>query len=160
MTAFVARRAVQMVLSLWAAITLVFVAVTQLPGDPVRALFGFRPPPPDIYNAIRNQFHLDEPLLVQYWLYLSDVATGNWGRGFPVNPFGRPDSGPEVAAVVSSAEPVALPAGAPDPNATTAPEVVQAPVRDQFSAEVRASPQVAPGSAAMARRVHPPCRRW
>ena len=54
MTAFVARRAVQMVLSLWAAITLVFVAVTQLPGDPVRALFGFTPPPPEIYNAIRN----------------------------------------------------------------------------------------------------------
>jgi ABC-type dipeptide/oligopeptide/nickel transport system permease component len=51
-----------MVLSLWAAITLVFVAVTQLPEDPVRALFGFKPPPPAIYNAIRNQFHLDEPL--------------------------------------------------------------------------------------------------
>ena len=106
MSAFVARRAVQMVLSLWAAITLVFIAVTQLPGDPVRALFGFRPPPPDIYNAIRNQFHLDEPLLVQYWLYVTDVLTGDWGRGFPVNPFGRPDSGPEVTAVVSAAAPV------------------------------------------------------
>ena len=106
MSAFVARRAVQMVLSLWAAITLVFVAVTQLPGDPVRALFGFTPPPPEIYNAIRNQFHLDEPLLVQYWLYVTDVLTGDWGRGFPVNPFGRPDSGPEVAAVVSAAAPV------------------------------------------------------
>ena len=33
---FVARRAVQTVLSLWAALTLVFVAVTVLPGDPVR----------------------------------------------------------------------------------------------------------------------------
>ena len=43
---------------------------------------------------------------MQYWLYVSDVVTGNWGRGFPVNPFGRPDSGPEVAAVVSSAAPV------------------------------------------------------
>jgi oligopeptide transport system permease protein len=93
MTAFVARRAVQMVLSLWAAITLVFVAVTQLPGDPVRALFGFKPPPPAIHHAIRNQFHLDEPL-VHYWLYVSDIVTGDWGRGFPGNPFGDPDAGP------------------------------------------------------------------
>lgn len=104
--AFVARRAVQMVLSLWAAITLVFIAVTQLPGDPVRALFGFEPPPPDVYDALRRHFHLDEPLLVQYWLYVRDVVTGNWGRGFPVNPFGRADSGPEVAAVVANAAPV------------------------------------------------------
>src|SRR3954454_11702366 len=96
MTAFVTRRVVQMVLSLWAAITLVFVAVTQLPGDPVRALFGFKPPPPEIYDAIRRQFHLDRPLVAQYGLYLRDVATGDWGRGFPVNPFGRADSGPLV----------------------------------------------------------------
>jgi oligopeptide transport system permease protein len=106
MTAFIARRVVQMVLSLWAAITLVFVAVTQLPGDPVRALFGFRPPPPAIYDAIRAQFHLDEPLLVQYGLYLGDVVTGDWGRGFPVNPWGRPDSGPLVTDVVAAAAPV------------------------------------------------------
>jgi oligopeptide transport system permease protein len=106
MMAFVARRAVQMVLSLWAAITLVFVAVTQLPGDPVRALFGFTPPPPEVYEAIRRHFHLDKPLPEQYWLYVSDVVTGNWGRGFPVNPFGRADSGPEVTAVVASAAPV------------------------------------------------------
>jgi len=105
-TAFLARRAVQMVLSLWAAITLVFVAVTQLPGDPVRALFGFRPPPPEIYQAIRRHFHLDQPLPQQYALYLRDVVTGNWGRGFPVNPFGRADSGPVVADVVTAAVPV------------------------------------------------------
>ena len=66
MTAFLTRRVVQMVLSLWAAITLVFVAVTQLPGDPVRALFGFKPPPPEIYQAIRRHFHLDQPLPTQY----------------------------------------------------------------------------------------------
>ena len=38
-------------------------------------------------------------------LYIGDVVTGDWGRGFPVNPFGRPDSGPEVAAVDSAAAP-------------------------------------------------------
>jgi len=106
MTAYVARRVLQMVLSVWAAITLVFVAVTQLPGDPVRALFGFRPPPPAVYNAIRAQFHLDEPLPVQYGLYLGDFVTGDWGRGYPVSPFGRPDSGPVVTEVVAAAVPV------------------------------------------------------
>jgi hypothetical protein len=31
---------------------------------------------------------------VQYWLYVSDIVTGDWGRGFPGNPFGDPDAGP------------------------------------------------------------------
>ena len=106
MTAFLLRRAVQMVLSLWAALTLVFVAVTQLPGDPVRALFGFKPPPPEIYAAVRAQFHLDQPLLVQYGLYLRDVLVGDLGRSYPLNPYGDAGAGPSVAGVVASAVPV------------------------------------------------------
>ena len=104
--AFTVRRLVQMVLSLWAAVTLVFIAVTQLPGDPVRALFGFQPPPPELYARIRSDYHLDEPLLVQYGLYLRDLVTGDWGRGLPINAWGNPVPGPAVADVVAATAPV------------------------------------------------------
>jgi ABC-type dipeptide/oligopeptide/nickel transport system permease component len=104
--AFTVRRLVQMVLSLWAAVTLVFVAVTQLPGDPVRALFGFQPPPPELYARIRSDYNLDEPLLVQYGLYLRDLVTGDWGQGLPINAWGNPLPGPAVVDVVAATVPV------------------------------------------------------
>ncbi len=103
---FTVRRLVQMVLSLWAAVTLVFVAVTQLPGDPVRALFGFQPPPPELYARIRSDYNLDEPLLVQYGLYLRDLVTGDWGQGLPINAWGNPLPGPAVVDVVAATVPV------------------------------------------------------
>jgi hypothetical protein len=96
MTAFVAHRTVQMVLSLWAAITLVFVAVTQLPGDPVRALFGFKPPPPAIYHAIRNQFHLDEPLFRPILALRLRHRHGRLGERFSGEPVRRPGRRPLV----------------------------------------------------------------
>lgn len=106
MLRFVAGRAVQMVLSLWAALTVIFVAVTQLPGDPVRALFGFKPPPPAIYDAIRAQFHLDEPVWQQYLLYLRSVAVGDLGNSYPLDPFGDASVGPAVTDTLAAAMPV------------------------------------------------------
>ena len=112
--AFAARRTGQMLLSLWAAVTLVFVAVTQLPGDPVRALFGFEPPPPELYARIRSDYRLDEPLLVQYVLYLRDLLTGDWGNGLPRLRGDQVVPGPAVLDVVAATAPVsaALLAGA------------------------------------------------
>lgn len=106
MSRFVLSRATQMLASIFGALTLVFVAVTQLPGDPVRALFGFRPPPPEIYDAIRNQFHLDEPLWQQYLLYLSDVVRGDFGNSYPLDPYGEALVGDSVNDVVAGTLPV------------------------------------------------------
>ncbi|MGY1608071.1 MULTISPECIES: ABC transporter permease [unclassified Geodermatophilus] len=106
MLAFTVRRLVQTLLSLWAAVTLVFIAVTQLPGDPVRALFGFEPPPPQLYARIRTEFRLDEPVLVQYVLYLRDLVTGDWGRGLPRLSGDDVVAGPAVLDVIAAAAPV------------------------------------------------------
>lgn len=102
---FVVSRSLQMLASLLCAVTLVFVAVTQLPGDPVRALFGFRAPPPEIYQAIRDQFHLDESLWRQYTLYVTDVARLDFGNSYPRNAFGTSRVGPEVLGVVRASLP-------------------------------------------------------
>lgn len=77
---FIGRRTLQAILTLLVATLVVHVGVTVLPGDPVRALFGFRPPPPEIMEAIRERFHLNDPYIVQYWLYLRDILSLDLGR--------------------------------------------------------------------------------
>ena len=72
----------QAVVTVLLATLVVHVAVTVLPGDPIRAMFGFQPPPPDVIEAIRARYHLDEPYLVQYWLFLSDVLTFDLGASY------------------------------------------------------------------------------
>ncbi len=106
MLKFTGARGLQMVVTLWVAVTLLFVVVTVLPGDPVRALFGFRAPPPEIYAAIVRDYHLDQPIWRQYLLYLGDLLTGDLGRAYPRDPFGSPDEAVAVADVVRSAVPV------------------------------------------------------
>lgn len=83
MLKYAAGRVLQLLLSLWVAMTLLFVAVTQLPGDPVRALFGFRPPPPELYARIRTRYGLDEPLWEQYRRYFAHLLTGDLGNSYP-----------------------------------------------------------------------------
>ena len=106
MLRFVVGRTVQMLVSLWVALTLIFVAVTQLPGDPVRALFGFKPPPPEIYDRIRLRFGLDLPLWEQYTRYLGQVLRGDLGSSYPLNPYGTATEGPAVVDTLAATLPV------------------------------------------------------
>lgn len=105
---FASRRLLQMLFTLLIATFVFFSAVTVLPGDPVRALFGFRPPPPELYEAIRAEFHLDEPFLVQYGLFLSDLARGDLGHSYPISPFGQARQGPPVSRILEGTLPVSL----------------------------------------------------
>ena len=102
---FVVGRALQAALTLLVVLTLLWVAVTVLPGDPVRALFGFRQPTPEAYARVREQLRLDEPVLVQYLLHLRDVLTLDLGRSFLRDPFGRPAPGVPVWTLVRAALP-------------------------------------------------------
>jgi ABC-type dipeptide/oligopeptide/nickel transport system permease component len=105
---FAARRLGRMAVTLTLATFVFFSAVTVLPGDPIRALFGFRPPPPELYEQIRQQFHLDEPLPTQYVLYMGDLVRGDLGHSFPDNPFGRSRLGRPVSATLRATLPVSL----------------------------------------------------
>jgi oligopeptide transport system permease protein len=93
-------RAVQAAVTLLVTLTLIWFAVTVLPGDPVRALFGFRQPTPEAYARVQEQLRLDEPVLVQYFLYLRDALVLDLGDTFPRDPFGRPDPGVPVTALL------------------------------------------------------------
>ena len=105
MVRFAVARLLQMLLTLLVVLTLLWFAITVLPGDPVRALFGFRQPTPEAYARVQEQLRLDRPVLEQYLLYLRDVLTLDLGRTFPRDPFGRPEPGVEVWTLIRAAGP-------------------------------------------------------
>ena len=63
----------------------VFALVQLAPGSPERILLGGRPATPETLASIRQKFNLDEPFLVQYWLWLRGVVSGDLGRSIQSN---------------------------------------------------------------------------
>jgi peptide/nickel transport system permease protein len=79
MRAFLLRRAGQSLVTLLLATIVVFFGIRALPGDPALALAGEERDPASLAE-VRAQYGLDQPILVQYWRWLREVATGNLGE--------------------------------------------------------------------------------
>ncbi|MEV7087266.1 ABC transporter permease [Streptomyces sp. NPDC093085] len=76
---YVARRLLQMIPVFIGTTLLIFLMVYALPGDPVRGLFGDKGADPATIAAIRHDLKLDQPILVQYWHYLTGLIQGDFG---------------------------------------------------------------------------------
>jgi peptide/nickel transport system permease protein len=50
------------------------------PGDPVTILLGANPHTPADVQALREKYHLNEPLLTQYWFWLRNAIHLNFGQ--------------------------------------------------------------------------------
>lgn len=61
---------------------LIFAMVFALPGDPIRALAGEKPLSEAVQREFRDQYHLDEPLPVQYGYYIGGLFQGDFGQTF------------------------------------------------------------------------------
>lgn len=92
---YVLRRLLAAIPTLLAVLTLVFVLVRIVPGDPAIAILGDRATP-DAVSALRTRLGLDRPLLTQYVSFLAASLTGDFGRSMVTN---RPITA-EVAAVL------------------------------------------------------------
>ncbi|QNN52362.1 ABC transporter permease [Nocardioides mesophilus] len=75
---FLGRRLLLGALTLFAVSVLVFAATQALPGDPATAILG-RTATPERIAALRAQLHLDDPLLSQYWQWVSGLLHGDLG---------------------------------------------------------------------------------
>jgi glutathione transport system permease protein len=78
MTAFLIRRTALAVLTLFSVLTLVFVIVRIVPGDPAQVILGDQASREAI-EALHERLGLNKPILVQYWEFLSGVIKGDWG---------------------------------------------------------------------------------
>jgi dipeptide transport system permease protein len=97
MNTYIVKRLIAMIVTLWLIVTLTFFLMHAIPGSPFN---DERNTNEAIRKNLEAHYHLDEPLYVQYFIYLKSVATFDFGpsikkssqtvnellgRGFPVS---------------------------------------------------------------------------
>ncbi|MCP3741977.1 ABC transporter permease [Rossellomorea sp. BNER] len=97
MKSYLIKRLLAMIVTLWVIITLTFFLMHSIPGSPFNEE---RATSEAVQKNLEAYYHLDEPLLVQYGMYLKSVVTLDFGpsikkssqtvnemlgRGFPVS---------------------------------------------------------------------------
>ena len=83
---YLLRRILQMIPVVLGTTLLVYALVFALPGDPVKAMFGDKPINEAVAAQIRAEYHLDQPFIVQYFIYLKNALTLNFGDTFAGQP--------------------------------------------------------------------------
>jgi peptide/nickel transport system permease protein len=79
MFAAIARRLAGMLAVMFIVATMVFFLTRLAPGDPASLMLGDQATAADIAE-LRKTYGLDQPILVQYALWLKEVASGNLGQ--------------------------------------------------------------------------------
>jgi peptide/nickel transport system permease protein len=82
MSSFVIRRVLEAIPLLIGVIIVNFTIINLAPGDPVTAMIGDFPAPPEYEAALRARLGLDQPLWQQLLNYMGGVLTGDLGYSF------------------------------------------------------------------------------
>jgi peptide/nickel transport system permease protein len=94
---YVAKRTLQALGVVYVVATAVFVAVRSVPGDPARLVLGGNAEPDEL-AAVRAELGLDQPIHVQYYRWMADLARGDLGDSIYTGQS-------VVASIVNAAEP-------------------------------------------------------
>ncbi|MEF3405753.1 ABC transporter permease [Agromyces sp. CCNWLW203] len=86
MAGYILRRLLQAIPVLLGTTFLIYFMVFAMPGDPIVALFGDKTPPPQVIEALRERYHLDQPFIVQYFIFLGNIFKGDLGVSFSGEP--------------------------------------------------------------------------
>ncbi len=84
MLAYVIRRLAQFVPTLLGVVLLVFILFNWIGGDPAYLLAGKISNPEHIEN-IRRQLGVDQPYYVQFWIFIQQILTGDFGASWSTN---------------------------------------------------------------------------
>lgn len=79
---YIIRRLIVMIPVLFGVLTLTFILSRLMPGDPIAARLaaaGIHNPSEEVYHEMKCHLGLCDPLIVQYFRYLGELFTGNWG---------------------------------------------------------------------------------
>jgi len=99
MAGYIVRRLLQAIPVLLGTTFLIYFMVFAMPGDPIIALFGEKTPPPAVVEQLRERYHLDQPFIVQYFIFLGNIFRGDLGTSF---------SGQPVSQILAETFPVTL----------------------------------------------------
>jgi oligopeptide transport system permease protein len=78
---YIVRRLLQMIPVIIGVTFIIYAAVFAL-GDPTVGRCGERACPPGYIAAFRKEYNLDQPLVVQYLLYMGNLLQGDLGTNF------------------------------------------------------------------------------
>ena len=79
---FVIKRALQGIVVIWGAVTVLFLLRAISPRDPVDMIVGQAPLDEEARELIRQRHGLDQPLIVQYLEYLQGLLIGDLGFSY------------------------------------------------------------------------------
>ncbi|MBV7387562.1 oligopeptide ABC transporter permease OppB [Pasteurellaceae bacterium TAE3-ERU1] len=79
MLKLILRRLLQAIPTLFVLITLSFFMMRLAPGSPFSSEKAY---PPEVMANIEAKYHLNEPILKQYGIYLNDLIHGDFGPSF------------------------------------------------------------------------------
>lgn len=99
MLAFLPRRLLQLIPTLFLVSVMIFMLQQLLPGDPALVMAG-EEKDPEVIEQIRKQYRLDQPLPVQYIYWIGGVLQGDLGESMRIK---QP-----VASLIADKLPVTL----------------------------------------------------
>lgn len=99
MFGYILRRLLQAIPVFFGTTLLIYFMVFAMPGDPIVALFGERGVNEAVAAQLRERYHLDQPFIVQYFIYIGGIFRGDFGVSF---------SGQPVSEILASTFPVTL----------------------------------------------------
>ncbi len=79
MLKFILRRCLEAIPTLFILITISFFMMRLAPGSPFT---GERTLPPEVMANIEAKYHLNDPIMTQYFNYLKQLAHGDFGPSF------------------------------------------------------------------------------
>jgi peptide/nickel transport system permease protein len=82
---YIARRVAALAALVVVVSVVIFTFVYLAPGSPEQVLLGGRPSTPETIAAIRAEYHLDDPFLVQYWEWARGALQLDFGRSIRTN---------------------------------------------------------------------------
>jgi peptide/nickel transport system permease protein len=77
---YLAQRLLAALFTIWVATVAVTLLIHAVPGDPVRIMYAKFQTTPEQLEAIRARLGLDEPIYIQYAMYLGRLLQGDLGR--------------------------------------------------------------------------------
>ncbi len=84
MKRYILQRLGYSLITLWLLTVIVF-TVVRFTGDPAVLMSEYPGARPEDLAAMRTLWGLDDPYMVQYWKFISNVVQGDFGRSFQFN---------------------------------------------------------------------------
>jgi peptide/nickel transport system permease protein len=79
MTQYIIRRILLAIPVVIGILIVTFAMARLIPGDPCRAILGEKATQAACDRFIKD-FGLDQPIPVQFWIYIKDLARGDFGK--------------------------------------------------------------------------------